>query len=87
MGVDLLYTPSSSKFIDWYLSGGAEGNRENARDDLSWKFAQEGGVRFRFVAPRFPGIKFFGARFGVRANAFSDIKNARFIFEVGGGSW
>lgn len=87
IGVNALYTPSSSRAFDWYLSVGGDATRMTANDRFSWTPAQEAGVRIRFVAPTFPVLKFFGARIGARMNAFDHFKNARLVFEMGGGSW
>jgi hypothetical protein len=47
--------------------------------------AVEGGIKWRFVAPRL-GL-FSGARIGVRADDPRHFKYPRMVFEFGGGSW
>ena len=44
-------------------------------------------MKFRFSLEKFKVIKFYGARFGIRADGLSPIRNPRLVLEVGAGSW
>lgn len=78
---DVLYTPSASRFADWYVAAGTEKPTESP----GWRPAEEIGLRFRFNPLKKLGL--LGARVGVRTNGAAPIQNTRLIFEVGGGVW
>jgi hypothetical protein len=76
-GLDVLYTPSTSRYLDWYISSGIE--------DSPKRWASEAGLRVRFRVPRSSRL-LLGARIGARTGAVyrSDIG---FVGELGFGAW
>jgi len=84
-GTDLVYSPSASRFIDWYVVPVAW-DRAFGTNGTS-QFAQEAGMRFRFPVLKLP-LRFYGGRIGLRNNALlGTSRNTRLVFELGGGSW
>jgi hypothetical protein len=80
-----VYTPSASRFVDWYVFAGGERGWTPADGSLRWAFVQELGVKFRFRPHWLPF--FAGTRIGLRTEAFDDFTNSRMIVEFGAGSW
>lgn len=96
-----LITPSASRWVDWYLTLGAEYLREKTEevdgatvvtrdDDFDW--AIEWGWKFRFRAPSkirpfLLGYHFGGLRVGIRANGFDGLNSPRITAELGAGVW
>ena len=83
--IDALYTPSASRSASWYVAIGPEwqfGHRSTRR-----QLAEEVGLKFRFLAESKIFKNFLGGRIGVRAAGSDPIRNARFVFEFGTGSW
>jgi hypothetical protein len=86
---DLLYAPSASRWIDWYVAVGADieaVERSGVRPrELVADSAVETGWKFRFK----PGdrLPFLGVRLGIRANGWSRLRNPGFILEVGTGTF
>jgi hypothetical protein len=99
LGLDLLFTPSVSRWADWYVAVGADRIKEKTEEidgeeqvirELKWDMATEVGYRFRFHVPQ--AIKpfvltydFGGVRLGVRANGFDRLERFRLIAEIGAG--
>ncbi len=96
LSVKLLYTPSASRFVDWYLAAGGEYRKYRNEPGLptEWKFVYETGTKFRFSVDKTPlsfmrrlGTDFWGVRFALRATSFPDVKELGYIVEVGAGVW
>jgi len=96
---DVLFTPSASRWADWYVAFGYEhllqrstvvdGEKTVQRESFDG-LGMEAGYKFRFAvrgAARWfvLGYNFAGLRLGVRTNGFSNLKNLRFIAEIGAG--
>lgn len=81
---DALYTPSASRFVDWYIDAGIERHQEPGGQH-PWDPAQEFGFKFRFRPIEWLG--FLGARFGVRITETENGRMFRYVLEAGGGSW
>ena len=83
---EALYTPSATRFLNWYVSSGFG----NELDE--WKFVAEGGLKLSaritgFLKSATLGSEFAGVRIGVRAGGFDRLAPIRFIVEVGIGGW
>lgn len=97
-GMEIMTTPSASRWNDWYVSLGTDrfptekdGDGKVTRDP-KWEIAAEVGWKFRFLAPGkirpfLLGYQFGGARFGIRTNGFDSLRGARFVAELGAGVW
>jgi hypothetical protein len=85
-GYDVVYSPSASRVVDWYVALGLDSDPRDGEDARVHRAAEEIGLRLRGQRA-FLGIRFWGARFGIRANSFGHPTNVRFITEVGAGSW
>jgi hypothetical protein len=95
LSFDAMYTPSASRGVDWYVSGGQE------KVGPGWSGALEGGLRFRWAVGDIPKLGdaihshwvlryLMGARIGIRTNFTGNVpgfQSTRFVFEAGGGSW
>lgn len=84
VGIDALYTPSLSRWLDWYASVGARAltpDRPGAKTTVVREY--EGGVRLRFKK----WGTFQGARLGMRWEGFKHVTNQRMTFELGIGVW
>ncbi len=98
---EVLFTPSASRWADWYLTLGPEFLREVTREengedvvvrDSEWEPALELGAKFRFrtvgkLRYLFLGYGFGGIRMGLRTNGLDTIEDSRFVFEFGAGVW
>jgi hypothetical protein len=84
IGYALFYTPSTSRWIDWYGSVGIEQIGRGS----PWQGAVEAGYKFRITVPKFPALfKFLGVRAGLRSRAdWGELDRGRFVFEIGGGA-
>ena len=81
--VDVMYSPSGSRLIDWYGAVGFEsmsGTSEN-------RLVQELGFKLRFPSLGFPLNSLVGARVGYRAQFFDSFAGGRWVFEGGIGGW
>ena len=92
LALDVLYTPSASRIVDWYLAVGHEQWRPSSAGELYKGKAAELGVKFRLnieVLKKFVGFEFWGVRAGLRASRGhpSGAARTRLVFELGGGSW
>jgi hypothetical protein len=99
VGLDLLLTPSVSRWADWYVTVGTDRYKKvtsevNGEDvvvkDSYWDFATEVGYRFRFRVPQdlkpfLLTYDFGGVRLGVRTNGFDSLERFRLIAEIGAG--
>ena len=85
LSVNMMYSPSASRFADWYYAVGPQRSSEDRT--VRWTAAQELGVRFRFALLRSPLFKFYGGRIGLRTDSVTRPRNTRLVFEVGAGSW
>ena len=90
----ILYTTSASRWIDGYISAGAEWDEEeHGRDtffvlETGFKFrANIGHTPFRFLTRL--GTDFWGARIGMKYSGYDpwEIKSLGLVFEVGAGTW
>ena len=100
-GYEMLFTPSASRWADWYVTVGTDHFKELTKEvdgeeivtrKDSWMLATEAGYRFRFRVPQ--KLKpatfwydFGGVRFGVRSNGFDSLENLRLVAEIGAGVW
>jgi hypothetical protein len=80
------YSPSASRFADWYVAVAHEGTLEES-GERRWHVAEELGVRLRFAILKAPLFKFYGGRIGVRAEGLGRFENVRLVFELGAGAW
>ena len=100
-GYEMLFTPSASRWADWYVTIGTDhfkeltkqvdGEEIVTRKD-EWALATEAGYRFRFrvpakLKPATFWYDFGGVRFGVRSNGFDNLHNLRLTAEIGAGVW
>lgn len=85
--MDLAYTPSASRFADWYVAVGLDYGRFESPTEIEEgkRLAVETGVKFRFPLPDWG--TFLGGRIGIRANGRSPLERQRLVFEVGAGIW
>ncbi|HLM58068.1 MAG TPA: hypothetical protein VK422_18335 [Pyrinomonadaceae bacterium] len=82
-GLDYLYTPSASRWADWYAAGGIEWFREGPGRPFKFGPAFESGVKFRFPLSIGKRTKLFlGGRVGVRTSPTSSLT---LVGEPGGG--
>ena len=86
VGFEALFTPTATRFLNWYVSGGIG----NERDE--WKFVAEGGFKVNvrvtgFLKTATLNSEFAGLRFGIRTGGFDNIAPIRFIVEIGVGGW
>jgi hypothetical protein len=80
-GLDYLFTPSASRWVDFYVAGGIEWYRERPGRPFKYGPAWEGGIKFRFPI----SIKkklFVGVRVGLRT---SPARKLSPVIEPGGG--
>ncbi len=95
-GWTALYTPSASRWLDTYLSAGAELDR--SRDSIGttvgqWGFVFETGIKFRVNINETPlkPLNFFtdywGLRLGIKNRGFFDIDHLSYVFEFGAGAF
>ena len=83
-GIDVLYTPSGSRPLDWYMAMGRSdyGNGQGA------EAVQEMGLKIRFPAL---GLKRFnslaGIRIGYRGALLRRVAEGRFVIEAALGGW
>jgi hypothetical protein len=92
-GHQFTYTPSASRWVDWYAGAGYE-VRDVGSDDERTKFVYEAGNKFRADVThtslkflRYLGSDFWGLRLGLRAVGFPEIEELGFLVEVGAGVW
>jgi len=99
VSTDLIFTPSASRWADWYVALGYEHLLQRSRDEDGEKIITrdsfnglgvEAGYKFRFAVKGKArwfvlGYNFGGVRLGVRTNGFASLKNTRFVVEVGTG--
>ncbi|MCW5962950.1 MAG: hypothetical protein KIT83_02840 [Bryobacterales bacterium] len=97
-GVEALVTPSASRWVDWYASGGYERGITRNPDRREGEplhfngFASELGLKFRLTLPgraRWAalGYRFSGLRIGIRTSGFTQIREPRFVIEIGAGAF
>jgi hypothetical protein len=95
----LHYTPSASRWIDTYISAGAEWDTYNLPEgsekatDTDMNFVFETGIKLRFNLFYSP-LKFltkitdfWGVRIGIRNVGAFDIKRLVYVIEFGAGTW
>ena len=90
-----MYTPSASRWLDTYLSAGAE---KDVRDSVGtttkhWDFVFETGLKFRVNVDETP-FKFlghltpyWGLRMGIQNRGFFEINRLCYVIEFGAGSF
>ena len=81
--VDVMYSPSGSRLIDWYSAVGFETMSGTSQNGL----VQEFGFKLRFPSLGFPLSSLVGARVGYRAQFFNSFAGGRWVFEGGIGGW
>jgi len=91
-----LYTPSASRWLDTYLSAGAEMDKEPDSTGTivaDWDFVFETGLKFRVNVNETP-VKFlhvltdyWGLRLGIKQRGFFDINHLSYVIEFGAGSF
>ena len=93
-GVQMLYTPSTSRWIETYMAVNGElrlSNPDQEPDKLQFDFypVAETGLRIRLINPNWWGLfRFFGLRIGIRTDVELDrVHGTRFIFEMGTGAF
>jgi hypothetical protein len=85
--IEALYSSSASRPFDWYVTVGGESHRFDPMDERTWHVTEELGVRLRFSAEKLRFIRFLGGRMGIRAESLKTVRNVRFVYEFGAGSW
>jgi hypothetical protein len=99
LGLDLLFTPSVSRWADWYVTVGTDridgktqevDGEEQVIREVKWDFATEAGYRFRFRVPQAikPAVLYYdfgGVRLGMRTNGFDSLSRFRLVAEIGAG--
>lgn len=95
VGWMLLYTPSASRWIDTYVSGGVEWDKrdETGGEKTYTNFVLEGGVKFRVNVLNSP-LKFlgkltpfWGLRAGVKNTGAFSVNRIGYVLEFGAGSF
>ena len=95
-GWTALYTPSASRWLDSYLSAGAENLHtvDTAGAIVGdWGFVLETGVKFRVNINETPLKKlhlltdYWGVRIGIKYRGAMDIRGLSYVFEIGAGSF
>jgi hypothetical protein len=98
-GLDLLFTPSVSRWADWYVTVGTDRIKSKSEEidgeevetrPRKWDFATEAGYRFRFRVPQQikPALLYYdfgGVRLGMRTNGFDSLRRFRLVAEIGAG--
>jgi len=99
IGWMLLYTPSASRWVDGYISGGVEWDKYDVFENDMWStktrtdFVMETGIRFRANLAHSPFsfmsflTDFWGIRVGVKNYGFWDIDRLTYVLEIGSGTW
>ena len=91
-GYTPMYTPSASRWHDWYVAFGPVWQHAHGID--GWRFMWETGSKFRgnishtslsFLSKL--GTDFWGFRIGLRGYGFEDLDELGLIFEIGAGVW
>lgn len=83
LSLDLLYAPSGSRIVDWYVSAGVDNRLGDARRP---QLVEELGLKIRFPS----GVPFnslVGVRFGYRGPLHTQIDSGRWVVEAGFGGW
>lgn len=84
LGADLLYAPSGSRIVDWYVAVGVDGLASAQAN----QFVQEAGVKLRFPSgPLSWANSLVGLRAGYRGPLHRDLAGGRWVFEAGLGGW
>jgi hypothetical protein len=98
-GWNLLYTLSASRWMDPYISGGYEGDVEDAPagspDETvsNHDFVMETGFKFRANVKHSPMsflssiTDFWGLRLGMKYKGFWDVGELSYVVEIGAGTW
>jgi len=96
-GYSILYTPSASRFMDPYISGGVEVDFYDAEgvDEVQRRtdFVLESGIKIRgnvkYSPLKFLSVltDFWGVRLGVKSRGFMRIDELAYVFEIGAGVW
>lgn len=95
-GWTALYTPSASRWLDSYLSAGAENlHTVDAAGAIhgDWGFVAETGVKFRVNINETPlralhvFTDYWGVRVGIKYRGAMDIRGLSYVFEIGAGSF
>jgi len=99
IGWMLLYTPSASRWVDGYFSGGVEWDKYDVYENDVWStktrtdFVMETGIRFRANLAHSPFsfmsflTDFWGIRVGIKNYGFWDIDRLTYVLEIGSGTW
>jgi hypothetical protein len=96
-GYTALYTPSASRWIDFYTGVGFQqlvtANPDGSTHSRN-EFLYENGLKFRvnivhtpFKFARFLGTDFWGLRFGIRFLGAFDVEGLGYVVEIGSGSF
>lgn len=97
-GAEALFTPSASRWVDWYAACGYERDiitipaSNGGNPEILRGFASEVGLKFRVTLPgraRWAalGYRFSGIRIGIRTSGFSRMREPRFVVEIGAGAF
>jgi hypothetical protein len=91
----IMYTPSASRWLDTYLSAGAEKNGEvdstTGVTTKDWDFAFEWGLKFRVNMAHTPAkfltflTDYWGLRAGIKNRGFFKINDLTYVIEIGAG--
>lgn len=91
-----LYTPSASRWLDTYLSAGAENAHSTDSTGAitgEWAFVFETGIKFRVNINETPArvlhhfTDYWGLRLGIKNRGFPNINKFSYVFEFGAGSF
>ena len=95
-GWTALYTPSASRWLDTYLSAGAENAHITDSTGAvtgNWGFVFETGIKFRVninetpIKPLHHLTDYWGLRLGVKYSGFHTINKLTYVLEFGAGSF
>ena len=95
-GWTALYTPSASRWLDTYLSAGAENAHFSDSTGAlvgKWGFVFETGIKFRVninetpVKPLHHLTDYWGLRLGIKYSGFHEINRLAYVLEFGAGSF
>lgn len=82
--LDVLYTPSGSRIVDWYFAFGRDWWPEPGGSGV----VEEMGLKLRFPSWKFSVINSLGSvRFGYRGALHQGVGGGRFVLELGLGGW
>jgi hypothetical protein len=83
VGWGIMYAPSASRWVDWYVAVGLEVD-DTWTPGTKVDFVTEGGMKFRVKLPK---LGWWGFRFGVKNKGYPNINNLGYVIEFGMGAF